>query len=112
MQCASRQPRSQLNGVFKKDGAWDVAGSRRRRSAGGIPSDMFVASERAPIDTRNRYGAFDLCDEDADQAGFPILAEKVYDKVEAKAHVGRMPKKTSQRRKRRAVEVGPQDVDE
>ena len=74
--CIARQPRSQLNVVFKQDGEWDVAGSRRRRSGGGIPTDMFVASERAPIDTRNRYGAFDLCDEDADQAGFPILAEK------------------------------------
>ena len=110
--CIARQPRGQLNGVFKRDGEWNVAGSRKRRGGGEIPTDIVVASEKAPIDTRNRYGAFDLCDEDADQAGFPILAEKIDDKVEAKAHVGRMPKKTSQRKKRRAVEVGQQDVGE
>ena len=28
--CIARQPEGQLNGVFKKDGEWDVAGSRRR----------------------------------------------------------------------------------
>ena len=64
------------------------------------------------IDTRNRYGAFDLCDDDADQAGFPVLAEKIDGKVEAKAHVGRMPKGISQRKKRQAVETGLQDGDE
>ena len=77
-----------------------------------MPTGIFGTSEKAPIDTRNRYGAFDLCDEDADQAGFPVLAEKIDGKVEAKTHVGRMPKRSSQRKKRRAVEAGPQDVDE
>ena len=71
--CIARQPKGQLSGVFKKDGGWDVACSRRRRIGEGIPTEMVVAPERAPIDTRNRYGAFDLCDEDADQAGFPML---------------------------------------